>query len=37
VCVMRRSTEYLVFMETPLIINCAEISRVDGGIKIAKN
>jgi hypothetical protein len=33
---MKRQNEYKVAMETPLIANSADISRIGGGVKIAK-
>jgi hypothetical protein len=33
---MRRPTEYTVLMESPLIVDGAEISRIGGFVKIAK-
>jgi hypothetical protein len=36
VCVMRRSNECTILIEFLLIANGAEISRIGGGVKIAK-
>jgi len=37
VCVIKRPNAFPVLMETPLIANDAEISRIGGGVKIANN